>query len=177
MRFFYLLAASLVCLGFVSCAPVGGYPESNGGGGASAQGGGGVSSPGQGGGALSSSSVRPTAGQLGDIQRAREAQVTSRGIGREAHEAAAIAAGELTTTDDVSALPALPSLGGGTNYRYAIPVPGRNGWVYNPYTNTTVDARGVESHRLIYDETDPANRNEDGTLKPVEEMPHKFYMP
>lgn len=62
-------------------------------------------------------------------------------------------------------------------YRYAMPVPGRPGWVYNPFTHTSVDARGVESGRLIYDETDPANRNPDGTLKPIEQMPHKFRVP
>ncbi|MEM9079693.1 MAG: hypothetical protein AAGC74_03270 [Verrucomicrobiota bacterium] len=69
----------------------------------------------------------------------------------------------------------LPSLE--TNYRYGMPVPGRTGWVYNPYTNRPVDARGVESGRLIYDETDPANRNADGSLKAVSEMPHKFRVP
>ena len=63
------------------------------------------------------------------------------------------------------------------DYPYAIPVPGRKGWVFNYYTNRPVDVRGVESGRLIYDERDPENRNPDGTLKPVAEMPNKFRVP
>ena len=62
-------------------------------------------------------------------------------------------------------------------YRYAVAVPGRPGWVYNPYTNRPIDVRGVESGRLIYDERDPDNRNEDGSLLPVAEMPNKFRVP
>ena len=183
MRIFYLLAL-LACIGFVSCTPVGGFSGSNVPG-ASAQGGvngngvfqsaNGVGNNNQSG---VSTTARPSASDLGNIQRAREAQVTSGGIGNPFNpEAGAFSngSGGGNTTDDIGSLPPLPSLS--TNYRYAIPVPGRKGWVYNPYTNTTVDARGVESGRLIYDETDPANRREDGTLKPIAEMPHKFRVP
>lgn len=63
------------------------------------------------------------------------------------------------------------------NYRYAVPVPGRPGWVYNPWTNSPVNVSGAASGYLVYDEKDPANRNSDGTLKPVSEMPHKFRVP
>lgn len=70
---------------------------------------------------------------------------------------------------------ALPPLD--IDYRYAMAVPGRKGWVYNPYTNSPVDVRAVASGYLIYDEKDPANRNPDGTLMPVSEMPHKFRVP
>lgn len=72
-------------------------------------------------------------------------------------------------------LPPLPPMN--IDYRYAMPVPGREGWVYNPFTNRPVDVRGVESGRLIYDERDPANRNPDGTLLPIAEMPNKFRVP
>ncbi|MFC0017159.1 hypothetical protein [Roseibacillus persicicus] len=72
-------------------------------------------------------------------------------------------------------LPPLPPMN--IDYRYAMPVPSRKGWVFNPYTNRPVDVRGVESGRLIYDERDPANRNPDGTLLPVDQMPHKFRVP
>ena len=76
---------------------------------------------------------------------------------------------------DLNNLPPLPPIS--VDYRYAMPVPGRNGWVYNPFTNRPVDVRGVESGRLIYDERDPENRATDGTLKPVSQMPNKFRVP
>lgn len=63
------------------------------------------------------------------------------------------------------------------DYRYAMRVPGREGWVYNPYTNSPVNVKAAASGYLVYDERDPANRNPDGTLKPVSEMPHKFRVP
>lgn len=72
-------------------------------------------------------------------------------------------------------LPPLPPVE--PEYRYAIPVPGRPGWVYNPYTNRPLDVRGIASGRLIYDETDPENRNPDGTLKEVVEITRRFRVP
>ncbi|MBK1833627.1 hypothetical protein [Roseibacillus ishigakijimensis] len=63
------------------------------------------------------------------------------------------------------------------DYRYAIPVPGREGHVLEPFNHRMVDVRGVESGRLVYDERDPANQRPDGSLLPVAEMPHKFRVP
>ena len=65
----------------------------------------------------------------------------------------------------------------GNYFPYGIPIPNRPGFVLSPYTNTAVNVRGVESGRLVFDERDPANRNEDGTRKNPDEMPHKFRVP
>lgn len=133
------------------------------------------------GGSSASTLARPTASELRQLRERREAQGQgqgavpySAGAGAGRIPSASNGAGVGSSPDD-GALAPLPPVEIG--YRYAMPVPGRSGWVYNPFTHTSVDARGVESGRLIYDETDPANRNPDGTLKPIDQMPHKFRVP
>lgn len=62
--------------------------------------------------------------------------------------------------------------GGGTtetkpdkpDYRRAIPIPGREGMVFNPFTNNPVDVRGIPSGSLVRDPADP-------------NMDHKFRVP
>lgn len=49
-------------------------------------------------------------------------------------------------------------------YLEALPVPGREGFVFNPYTEKIVDVRGINSGSLIRDPGDP---NQD----------HKFRVP
>lgn len=48
------------------------------------------------------------------------------------------------------------------SYPYATPVPGKQGFVFNPYTNVKVDVRGLPSGTIV---TDPRNPNQ------------KFYVP
>ena len=120
--------------------------------------------------------TRATSGELRELREQRERlgneQVINEGRGFEENSSLVSSGEEVLNAQD---LPPLPPLN--IEYRYAVPVPGRKGWVYNPYTNRPVDVRGVESGRLIYDERDPENRNEDGTLKSVAEMPNKFRVP
>ncbi len=168
-------------LGAVSCSPVGG-PLARG---AAPSGGARAVSQGGGGGAAlagtAGSNARLTSGELRQLREQREGVENERLIrsgsgGQTGGRWNGSTPGPNREAPfDESNLPPLPPLR--TDYQYALPVPGRNGWVYNPYTNRPVDVRGVESGRLIYDERDPENRNEDGTLKPVAEMPNKFRVP
>lgn len=164
-------------LAAVSCVPIGqpipgtgtsARTASTGGGGGS----GSVSLPGQAGvgSQLNSDEIRQLRNSQG--QSEQEVVISSGGNRGSTSGSNANRAGEYTDAFDLPPLPAIT-----VQYRYAVPVPGRKGWVYNPYTNRPVDVRGVESGRLIYDERDPANRYEDGTLKPVAEMPNKFRVP
>jgi hypothetical protein len=50
------------------------------------------------------------------------------------------------------------------NYPYALPIPGKDGFVFNPYTNNPVDVRGIPSGTLV---RDPQDSNGD----------HKFRVP
>ena len=40
-------------------------------------------------------------------------------------------------------------------YRYAIQIPGKEGFVFNPFTNNPVDVRGIPSGTLVRDPQDP----------------------
>ena len=173
-------------LGAVSCTPIGGEALQGANSGALGSEGAGRAAQ-QGSNALAgtgSSGARATSGELRRLREQRE------GVGREqlihaGNQGSRTALGGVGGSSspnasggelvDAAHLPPLPPLN--IDYRYAVQVPGRNGWVYNPYTNRPVDVRGVESGRLIYDERDPENRNEDGTLKPVAQMPNKFRVP
>lgn len=44
---------------------------------------------------------------------------------------------------------------GGSDYRRAVPIPGKEGFVFNPFTNNPVDVRGIPSGSLVYDPQDP----------------------
>ncbi|MBK1791342.1 hypothetical protein [Persicirhabdus sediminis] len=41
------------------------------------------------------------------------------------------------------------------NYPTASPVPGKDGFVFNPYTHNVVDVRGIGSGKLVRDPEDP----------------------
>ena len=41
------------------------------------------------------------------------------------------------------------------NYPVARPIPGKAGFIFNPYTNTAVDVRGLPSGALVNDPRDP----------------------
>ena len=179
-----LIAMAAALLGAVSCTPVGAPNQGPGGlpllRQASASPVPRVTSAGETGGVASG--ARPTSSELRQLreQRARVGgargggeQVINSGGGRTAGGGGAPSAVGSGGGDDYNSN--LPTLN--VDYPYGIPVPGRPGWVFNAYTNRPVDARGVESGRLIYDERDPQNRNPDGTLKPVAEMPNKFRVP
>ncbi len=123
---------------------------------------------------------RVTSGDLRNLREQREAAGSEhlihngRGHGGEIPREQRTGSGDPNYDED-GVLATLPPLD--IDYRYAVPVPGRKGWVYNPFTNRPVDVRGVDSGRLIYDERDPANRDENGNLRPVAEMPNKFRVP
>ena len=53
---------------------------------------------------------------------------------------------------------------GGSDYRRATLIPGKEGFVFNPFTNNPVDVRGIPSGTLVRDPQDP---NKD----------HKFRVP
>jgi hypothetical protein len=44
---------------------------------------------------------------------------------------------------------------GKPDYRRAIPIPGKEGFVFNPFTNNPVDVRGIPSGTLVRDPQDP----------------------
>ena len=44
---------------------------------------------------------------------------------------------------------------GGSDYRRAILIPGKEGFVFNPFTNNPVDVRGIPSGTLVRDPQDP----------------------
>ncbi|MGJ8725575.1 MAG: hypothetical protein ACSHYB_13535 [Roseibacillus sp.] len=181
MKRWSLIAMAGALLGVVSCTPMGGTFQ----GGSGATGSGARSGIVAGGGSATpvgteGSSARATSGDLRQLREQREgmgsAQVINSGVGRSASGGVGLNSGGSSQGEGYEEnLPPLPPMN--IDYPYAIPVPGRKGWVFNHYTNRPVDVRGVESGRLIYDERDPANRNSDGTLKPVAEMPNKFRVP
>lgn len=41
------------------------------------------------------------------------------------------------------------------DYPRAVPIPGKDGYVFNPYTNNPVDVRGIPSRTLVNDPQDP----------------------
>ena len=180
-KFWSLIAMAGALLGAVSCTPVGGaYRGVNGAPGAGpgfVSGGGSAApvvttgSPGS-----ASSGARATSAELRQLREQRAGiggeQVINSGGRRSSSGGGASLGGYDGDGAYDSNLPPI-----NIEYPYAIPVPGRKGWVFNYYTNRPVDVRGVESGRLIYDERDPENRNPDGTLKPVAEMPNKFRVP
>ncbi len=43
-----------------------------------------------------------------------------------------------------------------TEYPYANPIPGKQGFVFNPYNNNPVDVRGIPSGTLVQDPTQAA---------------------
>jgi hypothetical protein len=42
-----------------------------------------------------------------------------------------------------------------TDYKLAVPVPGKPGYVFNPFTNNPVDVRGIPPGTLVRDPQDP----------------------
>ena len=58
----------------------------------------------------------------------------------------------------------LPATGNKPKYRTAVSIPGKAGYVYNPWTNKAVDVRGIPSGELV---RDPHDSNPD----------HKFRVP
>lgn len=182
MKPWVMIAMAGALLGAVSCTPVGNSSFNNGAGpGRIANGGAGIFS---GRGNQSSgvpagsagSGARATVGELKKLREQREAAGGERLIAGGGSSGSGAPAGyDDEGPVDPANLPPLPPIS--IDYRYAMPVPGRKGWVYNPFTNRPVDVRGVESGRLIYDERDPENRNSDGTLKAVSQMPNKFRVP
>ena len=44
---------------------------------------------------------------------------------------------------------------GGADYRRAILIPGKEGFVFNPFTNNPVDVRGIPSGTKVRDPQDP----------------------
>lgn len=48
-----------------------------------------------------------------------------------------------------------PDTGNKPGYPRAIPIPGKDGYVFNPYTNNPVDVRGIPSGTLVKDPQDP----------------------
>jgi len=181
MKRWSLIAMAGALLGAVSCTPMGGPLQGVGAGnGAARSGVGSATSNGALAGTTGSSS-RATSGELRELRERRESfgneQVIhsggssfSGGTGNSGFPSPNGASGD----PDLNS-PPLPPLS--IDYRYALPVPGRPGWVLNPFTNRPIDVRGVESGRLIYDERDPENRFEYGRLRPVSEMPNKFRVP
>ena len=179
MKRWSLIALVGALLGAVSCTPIGGTLQGTN---STA----GVNQPGLNnvneGGALpgsAGSGPRATSGDLRALREQRAAlgreQVINSGRASSGISDVGSSGPNVDETFDAADLPPLPPLN--IDYRYALPVPGRTGWVLNPYTNRPIDVRGVESGRLIYDERDPENRNEDGTLKEVADMPNKFRVP
>ncbi|MDP0490504.1 MAG: hypothetical protein Q7Q71_05595 [Verrucomicrobiota bacterium JB023] len=122
---------------------------------------------GQGGGTVTNKPM--TVAEIKELRAKRDALAAERD---EVQQSSFTTADSTLPTED---LPPLPSVK--RQYPYAIPVPGRPGWVYNPETHQPVDVRGVEAGELVYDPRDPANRYPDGTLMPVDEMPNKFRVP
>lgn len=111
-----------------------------------------------------------TSSELRELRSRQEAA----GLARDSQAEVLVPSAALGDTP-IQDLPPLPPVQ--PEYRYAIPVPGRPGWVYNPYTNRPLDVRGIASGRLIYDDTDPENRYEDGSLKPISEITRRFRVP
>jgi hypothetical protein len=80
-------------------------------------------------------------------RRIEEARAKAR---REAEERAAVEGGSSGEGSDPP--PTNPTK---PDYRRAIPVPGREGLVFNPWTNNPVDVRGIPSGQLVRDPHDP----------------------
>lgn len=40
-------------------------------------------------------------------------------------------------------------------YRVAVPIPGKPGFVFNPFTNKPLDVRGIPAGKLVVDPNDP----------------------
>ena len=60
--------------------------------------------------------------------------------------------------------PATPPVSGVKNYPTAAPVPGKEGFVFNPYTHNIVDVKGIASGKLCRDPEDA-------------DVTHKFRVP
>ena len=67
--------------------------------------------------------------------------------------------GQIPPTDTVT-----PPVPGKKNYPTAAPVPGKEGFVFNPYTHNIVDVKGIASGKLCRDPED-------------EDQAHKFRVP
>jgi hypothetical protein len=117
---------------------------------------------------------QPTVEEQRQLRERREELRSNGGVAQSISRGQGVNTGNAPSEGSVANKPAPPA---DIGYRYAMPVPGRKGWVYNPYTMNSVDVRGVASGRLVYDFKDPANRNPDGTLMSPSEMPHKFRVP
>jgi hypothetical protein len=50
-----------------------------------------------------------------------------------------------------------PTAPKGKDYPYANPIPGKQGFVFNPYNNNPVDVRGIPSGTLVQDPTQAAS--------------------
>jgi len=59
-----------------------------------------------------------------------------------------------TTTSNTAPKPAEPKR---TDYSFANPVPGKEGFVFSPYNNKVVDVRDIPSGTLVQDPTYPAS--------------------
>mgnify|MGYP001827734096 CR=1 FL=1 len=73
-----------------------------------------------------------------------------------------VAEGGTEATGTEGTTPSAPNGGGNganqagkPNYPYALPIPGKDGFVFNPYTNNPVDVRGIPSGTLVRDPQDP----------------------
>lgn len=69
-----------------------------------------------------------------------------------------------STTTSLSAPSPTTSKPSVKKYPTATPIPGRKGFVFNPYTNNIVDVMGIDSGKLCRDPEDP-------------DTSHKFYAP
>jgi hypothetical protein len=80
-----------------------------------------------------------TSGEQADIREARDR------------------AREGETTEDPSADPRDPASNPPSrkDYRVAIPIPGKEGFVFNPFTNDPVDVRAIPPGTLVRDPNDP----------------------
>ena len=65
-----------------------------------------------------------------------------------------------STTSSITT-PAIPTV---TNYPVAMPIPGKPGYVYNPYNNNPVYVQGIASGKIVRDPQDP-------------NLDHKFRVP
>ena len=67
---------------------------------------------------------------------------------------------QVSTTSNVN-VPALPTI---SSYPVALPIPGKPGYVYNPYNNNPVYVQGIPSGKTVLDPKDPNSE-------------HKFRLP
>ena len=86
-----------------------------------------------------------------EIQKQREAlQAAAESKKKAATEAAERSVSETTTTEK-------PASEKRTDYPFANPVPGKEGFVFSPFNNKLVDGRDIPSGTLVQDPTYPAS--------------------